>query len=116
MNGPEWVLYYTTSGFKDNLLTWFTLTNHVIFSTFAKCLQGKSKTAWEELLNEEFPLETDQTTADFDTVVMWYFEKVACVENLKDFFVAGSRLGRSLLIWIQGITSRGANNRIVTPK
>ena len=36
VNGPEWALYYTIPGFKDNILSRFTLTNHVIFSTFAK--------------------------------------------------------------------------------
>ena len=41
MNGPEWVLYYTIPWFKNNLLTKFTTVNHVIYSTFAKCLQGK---------------------------------------------------------------------------
>ena len=83
-NGPEWALYHTILGFKDNFLTRFNLTNHVIIYTFTKCLQGKSKVVWEELLNEEFPLETDQTTAAFYTAVMRHLEKVACVENLKD--------------------------------
>ena len=38
----------------------------------------------QELPNEEFTLEADQIIVAFDTDVMRYLEKVACVENLKD--------------------------------
>ena len=84
MNGPEWALYYTIPGFKDNLLTRFTLMNHAIYSISTKCLQGKPQVVREELLNEEFPQETDQTTSAFDTALKRYLEKISCSENLKD--------------------------------
>ena len=84
VQGPEWALYYTIPGFKDNLLTRFTLMNHAIYSISTKCLQGKPQVVREELLNEEFPQETDQTTSAFDTALKRYLEKISCSENLKD--------------------------------
>ena len=86
-NRPEWALYYTIPVFKDNLPTKFNFTNHVIFSTFAKCLQGKSNIVWEELLNEEFPEEADRTTSAFDTGLKQYLEKVVCIENQGENFL-----------------------------
>ena len=68
--GPEWALFYTIPGFKKNLLTRFNLTDHMIYSTFAKYLQGKAKVIWEELLNKEYPNEVDRTTNEFDVALM----------------------------------------------
>ena len=84
INGPEWALCYTIPGFKENLLTRFSLTNSAIYSTFAKCLQGKAKSTWEELMVDEFPDDTGRTTAAFDGALRRYLEKIACCENMKD--------------------------------
>ena len=46
----------------------------MVYSTFVKCLQGKARIAWDELLAEEYPNDADRTSEEFDVALTCYLE------------------------------------------
>ena len=81
---PEWTLQYTTSIFRGNLMTRFNLNSCALYYTLEKCLQGNTLTVWDELIVEEYPNNSDQTTVEFDTALTRYLKKVAGIGKMKD--------------------------------
>ena len=61
-----------------------TTGTFMVYSTFVKCVLDKARVTWEELLNEEYPDDVDQTTNKFNVALTRYLEKIACIGNLKD--------------------------------